>query len=85
MTVGVWGRDSSSLRNPSMLGLIGVMLLLMVAGVDGAGEVVVFLGGAVAGVVADPAFPGVKVHSFSSTVSPPRHLANSASKAAMYF
>ena len=83
ITVGVCGRDSRSVLRPSITGLTGVMLRDVDAGVDGVGDVGAFFADAV---VADrePGLPG-NAHSASSTYSPPRHRAISASRAAVYF
>lgn len=63
-----------------MLGIVGVMLRDTDAGVEGVGEV----GGFLAALDGTPGFPGT-IHWASSTCSPARQRANSASKDAMYF
>jgi len=65
-----------------MLGFTGVILREVDAGVLGGGDVGGFL--VVDAVDAMAALPG-STHSISSTVSPDRHRASSASKRVMYF
>lgn len=75
-TVGVCGRLSRS-RKPSTIGLTGVMLRELDMEV-GVGDVAGFLGGAA------PGFPR-GTHSVSLTCPPERHIASSASRAAICF